>query len=206
MASGIQNAYDVNMSGFMEDGVNRVIVCSDGDANVGPTGHEAILELISSYVAEGITLSTLGFGQGNYNDYLMEQLADRGNGNYYYIDSLTEAERLFGEELISVMEVIAKDVKIQVEFNVNEVFRYRLIGYENRDIDDDDFEDETTDAGEIGAGHTVTALYEIELIGKRGRGSGDGPPAVQTTGWRGRHSTKYTHSPKRRGEHLFRKQ
>jgi len=165
MASGIQNAYDVNMSGFMEDGVNRIIICSDGDANVGPTSHEEILELIASYVEQGITLSTLGFGQGNYNDYLMEQLADRGNGNYYYIDSLAEAERLFSEELTAVMEVIAKDVKVQVEFDIDAVVRYRLIGYENRDIADEDFEDETIDAGEIGAGHRVTALYEIELSG-----------------------------------------
>lgn len=165
MASGIQNAYDVNMSGFIDGGVNRVIVCSDGDANVGPTSHEDILELISSYVEHGITLSALGFGQGNYNDYMMEQLADRGNGNYYYIDSLAEAERLFQEELIAMMEVIAKDVKIQVEFDIDAVVRYRLIGYENRDIADEDFEDETVDAGEIGAGHRVTALYEIELSG-----------------------------------------
>lgn len=163
MASGIQNAYNVNLSGFMDGGVNRVIVCSDGDANVGPTSHEDILELISSYVEQGITLSALGFGQGNYNDYLMEQLADRGNGNYYYIDSLAEAERLFSEELTAVMEVIAKDVKVQIEFNIDTVVRYRLIGYENRDIADEDFEDENTDAGEIGAGHRVTALYEVEL-------------------------------------------
>ncbi|MCH8838549.1 MAG: von Willebrand factor type A domain-containing protein [Candidatus Marinimicrobia bacterium] len=165
MASGLQNAYDVNMSGYLEDAVNRIIVCSDGDANVGATGHEAILELIASYVEQGLTLSTLGFGQGNYNDYLMEQLADQGNGNYYYIDALAEAERLFTEELTGVMEVIAKDVKIQVEFDRSQVIRYRLIGYENRDIADDDFEDETTDAGEIGAGHRVTALYEVELSG-----------------------------------------
>ena len=168
MASGIQNAYNVNISGMIQDGVNRIIVCSDGDANVGPTSHDDILELIFSYVEEGITLSTLGFGQGNYNDYLMEQLADRGNGNYYYIDSLVEAERLFSEELTAVMEVIAKDVKIQVEFNPATVLRYRLIGYENRNIEDEDFEDETTDAGEIGAGHRVTALYEIELMPNAG--------------------------------------
>ena len=165
MASGIQNAYNVNTSGLIEGGVNRVIVCSDGDANVGPTSHEDILELIASYVENGITLSTLGFGQGNYNDYMMEQLADRGNGNYYYIDSLAEAERLFQEELVAMMEVIAKDVKIQVEFDVSEVVRYRLIGYENRNIADEDFENENIDAGEIGAGHRVTALYEIELSG-----------------------------------------
>ncbi|UCH62672.1 MAG: von Willebrand factor type A domain-containing protein [Fidelibacterota bacterium] len=165
MASGIQNAYDVNTSGLIDGGVNRVVVCSDGDANVGPTSHEDILELISSYVENGVTLSTLGFGQGNYNDNMMEQLADRGNGNYYYIDSLAEAERLFEEELVAMMEVIAKDVKIQVEFDLREVVRYRLIGYENRDIADEDFDDETIDAGEIGAGHRVTALYEVELSG-----------------------------------------
>jgi len=164
MASGLQNAYDVNSSGFLDGGVNRIIVCSDGDANVGATSHEAILELISDYVDQGITLSTLGFGSGNYNDQLMEQLADQGNGNYYYIDSINEAERLFTEELSGVMEVIAKDVKIQVEFNSASVLRYRLIGYENRDIEDEEFENDSTDAGEIGAGHRVTALYELELI------------------------------------------
>jgi len=164
MASGLQNAYDVNSSGFLDGGVNRIIVCSDGDANVGATSHEDILELIQEYVDQGITLSTLGFGSGNYNDHLMEQLADQGNGNYYYIDSIDEAERLFTEELSGVMEVIAKDVKIQVEFNSASVLRYRLIGYENRDIDDDQFENDSTDAGEIGAGHRVTALYELELV------------------------------------------
>jgi Ca-activated chloride channel family protein len=168
MASGLQNAYDVNSTGLLAGGVNRVVVCSDGDANVGATSHEEILDLISAYVDEGTTLSTLGFGQGNYNDLMMEQLADNGNGNYYYIDSIHEAERLFTEKLTSVMEVIAKDVKIQVEFNTNLVERYRLIGYENRDIADDEFEDETTDAGEIGAGHCVTALYEVELKGSSG--------------------------------------
>ncbi len=164
MASGLQNAYDVNSSGYLDGGVNRIIVCSDGDANVGATSHETILELIEEYVDQGITLSTLGFGSGNYNDYLMEQLADQGNGNYYYIDSIDEAERLFTEELSGVMEVIAKDVKIQVEFNAAAVMRYRLIGYENRDIEDDQFENDSTDAGEIGAGHRVTALYELELV------------------------------------------
>ncbi len=165
MASGVQNAYNINMSGLIDDGINRIIVCSDGDANVGATSHEEILNLISSYIEQGITLSTLGFGQGNYKDYMMEQLADNGNGNYYYIDTIKEGERLFTEELTSVMEVIAKDVKVQVEFNTEEVKKYRLIGYENRDISDDDFKDASTDAGELGAGHRVTALYELELNG-----------------------------------------
>ncbi len=163
MASGLQNAYSVNSSALLGQGVNRVIVCSDGDANVGATSTQSILELISDYVDQGITLSTLGFGQGNYNDYLMEQLADQGNGNYYYIDTLDEAERLFTEELSALMEIVAKDVKIQVEFNAAAVERYRLIGYENRNIEDEDFENDSTDAGEIGAGHRVTALYELEL-------------------------------------------
>lgn len=165
MASGIQNAYDTNMQGFIPEGVNRIIVCSDGDANIGSTNHEAILDMISNYVDRGITLSTIGFGIGNYNDYMMEQLADNGNGNYFYVDSITEGRKLFTQDLLSVMEIIAKDVKVQVEFNANEVNRYRLIGYENRAIPDEEFEDETTDAGEIGAGHRVTALYEIELTG-----------------------------------------
>ncbi len=163
MASGLENAYNVNSSALLENGVNRIVVCSDGDANVGATSHEAILEMIEEYVDLGITLSTIGFGQGNYNDLMMEQLANQGNGNYYYIDSLTEAERLFTEELSAVMEVIAKDVKIQVEFDLSAVERYRLIGYENRDIDDEEFENDSTDAGEIGAGHRVTAFYELEL-------------------------------------------
>ena len=163
MGAGLQNAYQVNQLGFLENGVNRVIVCSDGDANVGGTTHEAILELISDYVDQGITLSTLGYGVGNYNDQLMEQLADQGDGNNYYIDTIEEARRLFTEELLGVLQVIAKDVKIQVEFNPAAVIRYRLIGYENRDIVDEEFENDETDAGDIGAGHRVTALYEVEL-------------------------------------------
>ena len=167
MASGIQNAYDVNASGHIDGGVNRVIVCSDGDANVGVTSHDEILKHIDSYVQHGTTLSTLGFGLGNYNDHLMEQLADKGNGNYYYIDSEAEARRLFTEELVSVMEVIAKDVKVQVEFNQYAVRRYRLIGYENRDIADDDFTQDTTDAGEIGGGPAQVLFQRV--LHRRGR-------------------------------------
>ncbi len=164
MASGIQNAYNVTMSAFIPGGVNRVIVCSDGDANIGAASHQAILSLIDSYVDEGVTLTTLGFGQGNYNDFMMEQLANKGDGNYFYVDGPREAERLFSGGLAGMIEVIARDVKIQIEFNPRAVHRYRLIGYENRDIADEDFSKDTTDAGEIGAGHTVTALYELELI------------------------------------------
>ena len=163
MASGIELAYDLASRNFRQGGINRVIVCSDGDANVGTTSHEKILEMISTQTEQGITLSTLGFGTGNYNDVMMEQLADNGNGNYFYIDSQKEADRIFTQELTGTLQVIAKDVKIQVEFDPDRVKEYRLIGYENRDIADKEFRDDTKDAGEVGAGHSVTALYEIVL-------------------------------------------
>ncbi len=163
MNDGLQLAYQLAMKSFKPGHVNRVIVLSDGDANVGPVSHEDILKRIKSYVDEGVTLSTIGFGMGNYKDTLMEQLANQGNGNYYYIDSMNEARRIFGEQLDGTLQVIAKDVKIQVEFDPDKVSRYRLIGYENRDIADKDFRNDKIDAGEIGAGHRVTALYEVEL-------------------------------------------
>ena len=122
-----------------------------------------MLEHVSQYVKKGVTLSTIGFGMGNYKDTLMEQLANKGNGNYYYIDSFKEARKVFGEQVNGTLEVIAKDVKIQVEFNPKVVKSYRLIGYENRDIADKDFRNDQVDAGEIGAGHTVTAMYELIL-------------------------------------------
>jgi Ca-activated chloride channel family protein len=142
---------------------NRVILCSDGVANVGNTGHESIWDQISHYADEGIYLTTVGFGMGNYNDVLMEQLADHGDGFYAYVDTIDEAERVFVEELTSTMEIIAKDAKVQVEFNPAVVSRFRLIGYENRDVADEEFRDDTVDGGEIGAGHSVTALYEIKF-------------------------------------------
>ncbi|MBF0432409.1 MAG: von Willebrand factor type A domain-containing protein [Fibrobacteria bacterium] len=163
MSSGIQNAYNTNMLGFKQGGVNRVIVCSDGDANIGDTSQESIHALIANYIDSGITLSTIGYGQGNYNDQLMEQLADKGNGNYYYVDSQEEGKRLFTDELASTMQVIAKDVKLQIEFAAKSVLKYRLIGYKNQSIPDFDFVKEDTDAGELGAGHRVTALYELLL-------------------------------------------
>lgn len=163
MGSGIQNAYTINQQGFIIEGVNRVIVCSDGDANVGNTTHEEILKTIEHHVKEGIMLSTIGFGLGNFNDHLMEQLANKGNGNYYYIDNEDEVTRVFSEKLTNIIETIAKDVKIQVEFNKNRVKRYRLIGYENRAIADSLINSDTTDAGEIGSGHEVTALHEMIL-------------------------------------------
>lgn len=163
MTSGMEAAYKLALSAHKAGHVNRVIVLSDGDANIGPSSHEEILKRIKAYVDEGVTLSTIGLGMGNYKDTLMEQLANKGNGNYYYIDSLDEARKVFGEQADGTLQVIAKDVKLQVEFNPKAVKQYRLIGYENRDVRDQDFRNDKVDAGEIGAGHTVTAMYEIIL-------------------------------------------
>ncbi len=163
MASGIDLAYKLAMQGLQPGATSRVIVCTDGDANVGPHTHEEILKLIEGRAKEGVTLSTIGFGMGNYKDELMEQLADKGNGNNFYIDSLAAAKKVFQDQLGSTLEVVAKDVKIQVDFDPAIVARYRLVGYENRDLADRDFRDDRVDAGEIGAGHQVTAMYELEL-------------------------------------------
>lgn len=163
MSSGLELAYDMAVKNLGGDSVSRVIVLSDGDANVGSTTHEQILAEIADKVNEGVTLSTVGFGTGNYKDTLMEQLANKGNGNYFYIDSVSQARRVFQEQLGGTLEVVAKDVKIQVELNPEAVASYRLVGYENRDIADEDFRDDKVDAGEIGAGHSVTALYEVKL-------------------------------------------
>jgi Ca-activated chloride channel homolog len=166
MSSGIELAYDLAARNLGDDSVSRVIVLSDGDANVGNTGHDQILETIAGKVKEGVTLSTIGFGMGNYKDTMMEQLANKGNGNYFYIDGLNEARKVFQEQLGGTLEVVAKDVKIQVDFDPDAVKRYRLVGYENRDIADHDFRNDKVDAGEIGAGHSVTAIYEVELTDK----------------------------------------
>ena len=163
MNDGMETAYKMAMQSSKPGHVTRVVVLSDGDANIGPSSFEEILKGIKSYVDEGVTLSTIGFGMGNYKDNLMEQLANQGNGNYYYIDTIKEARKVFGEQVDGTLEVIAKDVKIQVEFNPELVKRYRLVGYENRDIADQDFRNDRVDAGEIGAGHSVTAFYELEL-------------------------------------------
>ena len=165
MSNGMKMAYDLAIAQKKPGHVSRVIVLSDGDANIGPMSHDDILKQIKAYVDEGVTMSTIGLGMGNYKDQMMEQLANKGNGNYYYIDSIQEARKVFGEQLDGTLQVIAKDVKLQVEFDPNKVPRYRLIGYENRDIADHDFRNDKVDAGEIGAGHTVTALYELELAG-----------------------------------------
>ena len=160
---GLRLAYRM-ASGEVEPGrITRVIVLSDGVGNVGNTGAESILRQIRENVDQGITLTTVGFGMGNYNDILMEQLANDGYGSYHYIDTLAEARRIFVENLTGTLQVIAKDGKIQVEFNPDVVSRYRLLGYENRRVDDQDFRNDAVDAGEIGVDHSVTALYELKL-------------------------------------------
>ncbi|HOX43809.1 MAG TPA: von Willebrand factor type A domain-containing protein [Myxococcota bacterium] len=167
MGTGLELAYRQAWDNFKQGHENRVIVLSDGDANVGRTSHGDMLTSISWYAQRGVTLSTIGFGRGNYKDHKMEQLANKGNGNYFYIDSFSEAKRVFGEKLAGTLQVIAKDVKIQVEFPPKAVKKYRLVGYENRDIADRDFRNDKVDAGEIGAGHTVTAIYEVEVTNPR---------------------------------------
>ncbi|SQH77760.1 von Willebrand factor type A domain protein [Shewanella benthica] len=162
--AGIQQAYRLAQKHFIQGGVNRVILATDGDFNVGTTDHQALMDLIAAKRDQGIALTTLGFGQGNYNDHLMEQLADKGNGHYAYIDTLNEARKVLVDELSSTLLTIAKDVKIQVEFNPAIVAEYRLIGYENRTLNREDFNNDKVDAGEIGAGHRVTVLYEISYV------------------------------------------
>jgi Ca-activated chloride channel family protein len=188
MASGIELAYQQAMKTLKGDSVSRVIILSDGDANVGATSHEAILQLIRGYVKEGITVTTVGFGMGNYKDTLMEQFANQGNGNHYYVDSLMAARRIFQEQLGGTLEVIAQDVKLQVDFDPAQVARYRLVGYENRAIADHQFRDDKVDAGELGAGHTVTALYEVEL--KPGAGEGLATVRVRAKRPRGEKATE----------------
>jgi Ca-activated chloride channel homolog len=160
-SAGIQLAYEVAQEGFIKGGVNRVILATDGDFNVGVTDEGALTRLIEEKRESGVFLSVLGFGSGNLKDSTMEKLADRGNGNYNYIDSLQEGRKVLVAQAAGTLVTIAKDVKIQVEFNPAEVSAYRLIGYENRMLKAEDFKDDRKDAGEIGAGHSVTALYEV---------------------------------------------
>ena len=167
-ASGIRLAYSMAEQAFIKNGINRVILATDGDFNVGTVNLEALKDLIKEKRKSGIFLTTLGVGTGNYNDHLMEQLADIGNGNYAYIDSLQEAQKILIQERSATLHTIAKDVKIQLEFNPAVVAEYRLIGYENRVLRREDFDDDKVDAGDIGAGHTVTALYEITLTEGKG--------------------------------------
>jgi Ca-activated chloride channel family protein len=166
--AGIQLAYDVARRNRIEGGINRVVLATDGDFNVGITNNETLVDMVEREREGGITLTTLGFGTGNYNEAMMEQIADHGNGNYAYIDSPREAQKVLDDELSSTLFTIAHDVKIQVEFNPAYVAEYRLIGYENRALREEDFDNDAVDAGDIGAGHQVTALYEIVPAGSRG--------------------------------------
>jgi Ca-activated chloride channel family protein len=160
---GLRLGYRMADRCFEAEKINRIILCSDGVANVGMTGADDLLGRIQKYANKGITLSAIGFGMGNYNDILMENLGNKGNGYYAYVDDISEAHRIFVENLTGALQVIARDVKIQVDFDPDVVRSYRLLGYENRDVDDDKFRDNKEDGGEIGAGHEVTALYEIKL-------------------------------------------
>lgn len=160
---GLQEAYSQAASAFIAGGINRVIICTDGDFNVGLSG-QALISYVEQKRDEGVTLSVLGFGMGNYKDTFLEDLSNKGNGNYAYIDSEQEAQKVFGDKLLGTLQVIAKDVKVQMEFNPAAVLKYRLVGYENRLLNKQDFTDDTKDAGEIGAGHSVTAFYEIEVV------------------------------------------
>jgi len=160
-ASGIELAYQMAQQSFIKNGVNRIVLATDGDFNVGVTNFNALKEIVEQKRKSGVSLTTLGFGRGNYNDHLMEQLADVGNGNYSYIDNLNEARKVLVEEMNSTLNTVANDVKIQIEFNPQQVAEYRLIGYENRALKQQDFNNDKVDAGDIGENHTVTALYEI---------------------------------------------
>ncbi len=162
---GIRLAYREAREGFINGGINRVILCTDGDFNVGVTSESELVDLVRKEAGGGIYLTVLGFGMGNLKDSTLETLADKGDGQYAYVDDDAEARRVLGEQAGATLQVIAKDVKIQVEFNPATVRAWRLIGYENRLLADEDFNDDTKDAGEIGAGHRVTALYEIIPVG-----------------------------------------
>lgn len=166
--AGIQLAYQMAHQAFIPGGINRVLIATDGDFNVGLASHSALVDLVKKQRASGVSLTTLGFGMGNYNDKTLEQLADVGNGNHAYIDTLSEARKVLVAQMAGTLHTIAKDVKIQVEFNPAVVAEYRLIGYENRLLKREDFNNDKVDAGDIGAGHNVTALYEVTFHGEPG--------------------------------------
>lgn len=163
--AGIKLAYRVAKENFIRNGNNRIILATDGDFNIGASSDAAMVRLIEDKRDDGIFLTVLGFGMGNYKDSKMEQVSNAGNGNYAYIDNILEAKKMLGKEIWGTLYTIAKDVKIQIEFNPNKIKAYRLIGYENRLLAKEDFNDDTKDAGEIGAGHCVTALYEVIMAG-----------------------------------------
>lgn len=167
-ASGIELAYQMAQQAFIPKGINRILLATDGDFNVGVSDFDSLKQMAVDKRKSGISLTTLGFGVDNYNEHLMEQLADAGDGNYAYIDNLREARKVLVDQLSSTLAVVAKNVKLQVEFNPAQVSEYRLLGYENRALKREDFSNDKVDAGEIGAGHTVTALYEIVPAGEKG--------------------------------------
>jgi len=167
-ASGIELAYQMAQQAFIPKGINRILLATDGDFNVGISDFDSLKQMAVDKRKTGISLTTLGFGVDNYNEHLMEQLADAGDGNYAYIDNLREARKVLVDQLGSTLAVVAKNVKLQVEFNPAQVSEYRLLGYENRALKREDFSNDKVDAGEIGAGHTVTALYEIVPTGEKG--------------------------------------
>ena len=167
-ASGLEMAYQMAREGFIDKGINRILLATDGDFNVGVSDFDSLKQMAVDQRKSGVSLTTLGFGVDNYNEHLMEQLADAGDGNYAYIDNLREARKVLVDQLSSTLAVVAKDVKLQVEFNPAQVSEYRLLGYENRALKREDFNNDKVDAGEIGAGHTVTALYEIVPKGEKG--------------------------------------
>ena len=160
---GIELAYEIAKKSFISNGNNRVILATDGDFNVGVSSESALISLIEEQRKSGVYLSVLGFGGGNYKDDTAELLADKGNGNYSYIDTLLEAKKVLVSQMSGTLYTVAKDVKIQVEFNPKKVYTYKLLGYENRALANEDFNDDKKDAGEIGMGHSVTALYEVVL-------------------------------------------
>ena len=167
-ASGIELAYQMAREAFIDKGINRILLATDGDFNVGISDFDSLKQMAVEQRKSGVSLTTLGFGVDNYNEHLMEQLADAGDGNYAYIDNLREARKVLVDQLSSTLAVVARDVKLQVEFNPARVSEYRLLGYENRALKREDFNNDKVDAGEIGAGHTVTALYEIVPKGEKG--------------------------------------
>jgi Ca-activated chloride channel family protein len=176
---GIRLAYEIALQNFVKGGINRVVLATDGDFNVGVTDRDELVRLVAENAKSGIAISTLGFGMGNLKDSTLEQLADKGNGNYAYIDDEREAQKVFVEQVGGTLVTIAKDVKLQIEFNPAAVAEFRLIGYENRVLAHADFNDDTKDAGEIGAGHTVTALYEVVPAGKASQPADKARPAVE---------------------------
>jgi Ca-activated chloride channel family protein len=182
---GIERAYELAAAHFLKGGINRVVLATDGDFNVGVTSRDALVELIERRAKSGVFLTVLGFGMGNLKDATLEKLADKGNGNYGYVDNFAEAKKLLVDQVTGTLVTIAKDVKLQVEFNPAQVKSYRLIGYENRVLAAADFNNDKKDAGEIGAGHTVTALYELVPAD----GVGGEPGAVD--------ALKYQPAPKR---------